>query len=398
LPARSVIGRFLNGSFWPTILRSDAAATSKVSRRSIFISSFSTAGLIILAAAAVITPLGLYEVIAQEQIDSLPFVYAHDLSPLGGATPSRADYNVSRLCGWLVFLNCPGQGHGFRYTHNATGVDVSWDNDTAYISSVPPDNLTEIFSSGSKGDRATVASPFDLQFRTYALMTTPDKQSNLMQTAPPFNIDQQRQRTVGDYQTYESLVLADDFVVREGLVADMVKGGIGFRNHTIPANPLQGAEWTEGLLWVEPESVCIGNNITIQFTLPVDGDDQQNFLIDDGGLALLPKHYPYIDLNQTQFRPELYARAHKGAVLTNYNLLLYLNLSRSNASYVGRNFTLPSGTSIKPGLVGVNSFDLGIPGVSLSLDPRANVTLVDLIGQFIFSNAQAHPRPRTDSK
>jgi len=297
-----------------------------------------------------------------------------------------------------MFLNCPGQGHGFYYTHNATGDYVNWDNDTAYISSVPPDNLTEIFSSGSKGDRATVASPFDLQFRTYVLENTPDKQSSLMQTAPPLNIDQQRQRTVGDYQTYESLILADDFVVREGLVADMVKGGIGFRNHTIPASPLQGVEWTEGLLWVEPESVCISNNITIQFTLPVDELDQQNFLIDGGGLALLTKDYPYIDLNQTQFRPELYARAHKGAVLANYNLYLSLNVSRSNASYVGRNFTLPFGSSIEPGLVGVNPFDLGIPGVSLSLDPRKNITLLDGIGQFIFSKTLTHPCPRTDAK
>jgi hypothetical protein len=280
-------------------------------------------------------------------------------------------------------LNCPGQGHGFYYTSNATGEYVNWDNDTAYISSVPPDNLTEIFSSGSKGDRATVASPFDLQLRSYALVNNPDPKSNLIHTGPPFNIDQQRKRTAGEYQTYESMILADDFVIKEGVVADMVNGGIGFRNHTIPANPLQGVEWTEGLLWVEPESVCVNNNITIRFTLPIGTQSQQNFLIDDGGLAHLTKHYPYIDLNQSQFRPELYARAHKGAVLTNYNLLVYLNVSKSNSSYVGRNFTLPSGSLIQPGIVGIAPFDSGLPDVSLSLDPRENRTLMDSIGQSI---------------
>jgi hypothetical protein len=142
-----------------------------------------------------------------------------------------------------------------------------------------PDNLTEIFSSGSKGDRATVASPFDLQLRSYTLVNNPDSESNLIRTAPPFNIDQQRKRTAGEYQTYESLILADDFVIREGVVADMVNGGIGFRNHTIPTNPLQGVEWTEGLLWVEPESVCVDNNITTRFNLPI-GSTQSTKLPD----------------------------------------------------------------------------------------------------------------------
>ena len=380
-------GRVLQGSWWPTLLRADAAATSKVRRRVIVISALSTIGLLILAAAAILTPLGLHDTITEVKQQGSSFVYVHDLSPVGQATPARDAYNTSRLCGAWTWMNCPGQSHGFYYTSNATGEYVNWDNETVYVSSVLPDNLTEVFSSGQAGDRATVASPFDIQFRSYKLMRNPEQKKSVLldNEFPPYNIDQQRLRTVGGFSMYESYILANDFVIREGIVADMRNGGLGFRNHTIPANAHQGVEWTEGLLWIEPETVCVNNNISVDFQLPIDSaTNQQNYLVDLGGLTGPVGDYPYIDLNNTQIRPELYARAHKGAVLMNYNLRLLLGISKTNASHSGKKFLLGS-SYYDPGVAQASTFDIGVPGTSLSLDPSTNISaqMIESIGMLI---------------
>lgn len=60
---RSVIGRSLQSSWWPTILRAESASTHHVSRRVSFLSSFITLSLFLLGIAGIIKPLGLSDAV-----------------------------------------------------------------------------------------------------------------------------------------------------------------------------------------------------------------------------------------------------------------------------------------------------------------------------------------------
>ncbi|KIW15425.1 hypothetical protein PV08_05471 [Exophiala spinifera] len=381
----TVTGRFLNGSWWPSILRTDGAATSKVSKRVVFLSTLSTLGLLLLAIAAVVTPLGLYSKVAATSTQSGVFASAQDTSPIGQTTLSRDDYNTSRMCGFFTWMSCPGQDHGFYITQNISGSYINWDSDDAYISSVIPSNLSAIFSSGRDGDRSTVATPFDLEYRSYTLERDEKKQDSVLLNSTGFEpkVDLYEKRCVGDIQYGDMIVLANDFVVRDGIVADMKNGGLGFRNHTIPLDAHSGAEWSENLLWLEPESVCVTNNLSLEFRIAsLGGSSDEVYLVDQGGLVHMQKDYPYIDLNQTQLVPQLYGRAHKGAVLTNFNLRAQLNVSENHPSSIGRKFLLP-GSYFEPGVARTGSFDSGIPGVYIDTDPRQNLSLMENIANTI---------------
>lgn len=371
-------------------MQTDGAATAKVSKRVICLSTLSTVGLLLIAAAAIVTPLGLHDKITATSEQASAFVYARDTSPIGQATIPRDDYNVSRACGWLVDIPCPGQMHGFYMTYNDSGAYLNWDSDDAYISTEVPDNLTALFSSGRKGDLATVASPFDIEFRSYKLVSDVKRQKSILMnsTYPDTKIDNYAKRTQGNLQYGDMIVLADDFVVRDGVVADLKKGGLGFRNHTLPENAQTGVDWTESILWLEPETECVENNLTVAFGLAEgSGLSSDIWLVDNGGIKDKPRDYPYIDLNETQIRPELYARAHKGAVLMNFNLRQLFKISSTNTSFIGKRFPLPSSSLYKPGVVQLGPWEMGIPYTFLTPDPRDNITLVESIGKSIMSSA-----------
>jgi hypothetical protein len=79
------------------------------------------AGLIALA--AVITPLGLRSELRLSDVESTPFSYVKDASPVGQATQSHAGYTASRICrrGLLQASTCPGNDDGFDFVSNSTG-------------------------------------------------------------------------------------------------------------------------------------------------------------------------------------------------------------------------------------------------------------------------------------
>lgn len=338
---RSVAGRLLNGSSWPTILRTDTASIARVSKRVVFFSAFSTAGLIFIGAVSVVTPLGLHEAISQTSNKNVHFGYVPDLKTIGRGTQARADYKANRLCGWLTSINCPGQGHGFSFFSNASGGYIDFDDNNAYMSSVIPLNITEVFSSGSQGSRNNVAGAFDIEYRSFVIAGNPKINTTLYpESGPDPNVDRGSKRTQGKYHTYESLILNDRIDLVEGLVVDTRVGGIGFRNHTVPLDPGKGSEWTEGLLWIEPETACVSTNLSIEYTIQDHPSVEDNWVLTDwGGISGLPKDYPYIDLGDSQGRPELYARAHKGAVLSNFNLRVFFNTT-ANESAIGKSYIL----------------------------------------------------------
>lgn len=351
-------------------------------------SYFATLGLVLLATAAVITPLGLYDTITASSVQAGQFVYAQDPSPLGQATLPRDEYNTSRICGYWSYTSCPGQNFGFYTFSNESGTYIhSEDDSSSYISTAIPNNLTEIFSSGRQGNLSTVATPFDIEFRAYHLVQEqPARKSALLNsssTRPDPQIDRFAPRTVGEMQYGDMIIMADDFVVRDGIIADMKNGGIGFRNHTIPADVYGGTDWTEGLLWLEPETVCIPSNISLELHTSKDSIyDTTTWLVDNGGIINRIKDYPFIDLNDTQRRPELYARAHKGAALVNYNIRKILKVTSNNESYIGKRFSISDAYRLGPGITAKGTFDSLIPGVgAMSPDPRDNITLIESIGK-----------------
>lgn len=139
---------------------------------------------------------------------------------------------------------------------------------------------------------------------------------------------------------------------------DTKAGGIGFRNHTVPEGLPHGATWSEDLLFIEPETVCVDTNLTLDFYIPetsLSSDMSETLVLTDhGGFANLDKHYPEYDRNDTQANPDLWGRAYKAAWMNNAWTMMYLNITRPNPgafsyldSQIGKRFPIGDGfTSI----------------------------------------------------
>ncbi|OCL00584.1 uncharacterized protein K441DRAFT_719672 [Cenococcum geophilum 1.58] len=359
LPFRSVVGGYLHGSSWKSILRADTAATSNVSKKVIVLSTLSTLGLILLTGVSIVTPIGLYSTVSRGADAVVDFRYIRDTSPIGLGSSSRENYKADRLCGFLSPLNCPGQAHGT--------------SEDAYISSVIPQNITDIFSSGSTGDRSYVAGAFDIQYRSYIMAA-----DNMSSAPGGFPVtDEERKQTQSAFKTYQSFILNDAFDIVEGMIVNSKTGGVGLRNHTVPMDPGKGMEWTEGLLWIEPETTCISANLTIHYTLANGNNIQDFFLMDRGGFVNMTHDYPFINFSDPQARPELYARAYRGAVLNNHNLMMLFNETR-NKTKLGKTYQFDADAiSLQPNQVVIGSFPAEtpfIPGFFLNNLSDSNLT------------------------
>ena len=373
LSFRSVVGGYLHSSSWKSILRADTAATSNVSKKVIVLSALSTLGLILLTGVSIVTPIGLYSTVSRGADTAVDFKYIRDTSPTGLGSSSRENYKASRLCGFLSPLNCPGQAHGWVFWGNdTTGFGKNLTED-AYISSVIPQNITDIFSSGSTGDRSYVAGAFDIQYRSYIMAA--DNMSSTPEGSPV--TDEGRKRTQATLKTYQSFILNDAFDIVEGMIVNSKTGGVGFRNHTVPADPGKGMEWTEGLLWIEPETACISTNLTIYYTLATGNNIEDFFLMDRSGFVNMTHDYPFINFSDPQARPELYARAYRGAVLNNHNLMELFNETR-NKTKLGKTYRFDADVlSLRPSQVVIGSFPAEtplIPGFYLDNLSDSNLT------------------------
>jgi hypothetical protein len=312
------------------------------------------------------------------------------MGPVGRGTNQRTDYNASRLCGYAQWINCPGQGHGFSFFSNASGSYRQYEGDDPYISSAIPSNITEIFSSGSQGSRNNVAGAFDIEYRSYVVGRDPTRNSTPRpEDGPSLYIDQGRKRTQGAFHMYESLILNDRIDLVEGLVVDTKVGGIGFRNHTVPSDPGQGSEWSEGLLWIQPDTACVSTNLSIDYTISEIPGRTETFLTDRGGFFALTEDYPYIDLNDSQNRPGLHGRAYKGAVLNNFNIMRFFNTTR-NESAMRKSYSLNK-TSMEPNRLSIVKFSSlpgpVIPGVLL---PIGNLSIGSNDSDIYFSVGKYH--------
>jgi hypothetical protein len=95
----SVVSRQLASSHWPLLLRSDAAASTHVSRRVAILGWIKPITLFLIAVAAIVTPLGLHEAteLSKDTQDTI-FAYVPDTGPIGAGTPARSDLGFSREC------------------------------------------------------------------------------------------------------------------------------------------------------------------------------------------------------------------------------------------------------------------------------------------------------------
>jgi hypothetical protein len=246
--SRSVVSQFLLRTFWPTILSCDTAAERKhgVRGRVVFLQYIALAAVAITAIAAVLAPIGLGESIVEGPIVNATFAYAHDPTVFGIGTALRDNYTISRSCANET-LPCPGL--------SPKDFVQSTDSSRGLVPDIfVPENITRCFSSGTTKQGDFRPNPFQVQYQQY-------------ETALTQNHTLSKANTTGSFVLLDSVFLLDDFEVREGVVIDAIKGGVGFRNHTVPVAPVlvHGGVWTELLLWLEPESACVDTNWTIEF-------------------------------------------------------------------------------------------------------------------------------------
>lgn len=327
---RSVIGRFLHSSLWPIILGTDSAATLSANKSTLLMSCFRIFMLVIIAIAAIVTPLGLYEgLVATTDPNPQAFHYVSDPSTFGLGTPPRtsASGTWSRICGAFSPYVCPNSPNKLNEFENATGSFVS----SEYYSSKVSSSLAEALHSGLAGFKPSVAGPFDIQYRSYV-------QSELDLDGRGIPIDNgTTSYTKGTYQPISTQVLSDSYLVVEGLIVDMKNGGIGFRNHSAPPIRPYGNSWSEDLLFASPDTVCVDTNLTLDFSIPSStlesssgtspGKAFRLNLTDRGGFVNLNQTYPAWEKGDTQQSPELWLRAYKAAWLNNALTMAFMNVT-----------------------------------------------------------------------
>lgn len=296
----SVITRYIHSSLWPTLLRTDSAASTKSGYRISFISVLSLVSTIVITVASVITPLGLKEGPSlQSTPKSINTTYLPDTSPIGLATSPRTNFSYSRICGAFGPVPCPGN------------------RDDTNTSAIAP-SIMEKFSSTNHGT-------FNMQFRRY------------YQGTGGYNYSM----ALSDWSILQSLVLRNDIFAISGLIVDMtLSPGIGLWNNTIPVLQRGGA-WSHEVLWLEPITSCVNTNLTLDYALTNNADPAQvdyYNLTDRGGFVDLTTVYPTFSRDGQHIN--IRAHAYKAAVLTNFNAMRTLNVTHGNDSYIGRVFTL----------------------------------------------------------
>lgn len=375
--SRSVLGRLLHSSRWPTILRADTAASDGV-RRGVVVSEWTQTGILALVTiASIVTPFGLYSVIAPESSPAPEaFAYLRDTSAFGYGTPPRSNSPFLRVCG--TDAPCPGQILDEQCNAAGNNCTVSYDP------RVPP-TLRDLFNDGAQQISPTVSGPFDIQWRSYSNWT--DSFSDIGWF--------QRQ----SFRELSNLILDDNIQPVEGLIVDMVSGGIGFRNHTGPVKPLHyGMTWEEDILFIEPETECVNLNISIDFEITTDitaAVGYQNLSITDrggfSGLSRTQPKFPTTPNGQTNLN--LKQRATAAAWLNNFLTMAFYNATGPNPDNVTE-INVQKGAVLKfpyPELCNNKSFTLQCPPGSFSFQWNSIQSSQDYGGYLNFFDIKEKP-------
>ncbi|KAK2922718.1 hypothetical protein FoTM2_017571 [Fusarium oxysporum f. sp. vasinfectum] len=310
---RTIASGAFHQSYWPVILRTDAAFSIGVRKDILWVARLIPTMGILLSIASVVTPLGLYDTLVPGKAVQAPFVYAADTSPFGYGTPARSNYTWSRECGRFNPMPCPFSEVEAIITNYPNGTTKY--NYPYGVNMTIPDVILETYSSGT-GDHMTVSNFFDIQWRQYA-------------TTKEWYLNNGSDYLVGTYRNVQSLILNNATGVVEGLVVDMIKGGVGFRNHTVPLGFSYGVTWEEDILFVEPETVCVDTNLTLDYTVTsANGSAISDVVLTDrGGFVNLNQTFHEPDYDNPQANPDLYGRAYAAAWLHNAYTAVYLNVT-----------------------------------------------------------------------
>ena len=315
-------GRVLQSSCLPEFLGTDAALMVGVEEEVKFLTKLNSLMAILVAVAGVVTPLGLYDTLTQSGTVVAPFHYTKDSSLFGEATYPRSKFSFTRKCygaGGFLLAPCP-------YTDTLVTVsDHNLNFPYGYDTRVPQ-SILDIYSSGTSGLTTTVSNHFEIQWRQYKTIGL-----DFFNNGSAF--------TEGTFRPVQSMVLNNAVQPVEGLIVDMKNGGIGFRNHTIPTGLKNGAAWTEDLLFIEPESICVNTNLTLDFTVALGADTlyavSKLSLVDRGGFVNLNITEPQYGLGDPQKNPGLHRRAYKAAWISNVLTMFYLNVTNPAYSPYG---------------------------------------------------------------
>jgi hypothetical protein len=347
--SRTVAGQAFERSHWPFLLRTDGVYNHGVRRPVLLLTIIITFMSYLISLAGIVTPLGLYQVLDTQPPTTAQFQYAPDLSAFGYGTPLRSNVSFSRQCAGgdsdLDVVTCPFSDTITVVTGSNNGT-MTYSYPYGYNLTIPQ-RILDTYSSGTQ-NATTLSNFFDIQYRQY--MTAQDPTVN---TGPDYQI--------GVFRFIESLILNGGFQAVEGLIVDLDSGGVGFRNHTFPTGFPNGVSWSEDLLFIEPETVCVDTNLTFDYTVSaVYGNRSVSTTVNDfvltawGGFSQLNYTYPEANVTDAQENPDLYGRAYKAAWINNAYTALYYNVTDINDpslhttarsylnSYVGKTFSVPA--------------------------------------------------------
>jgi hypothetical protein len=320
----SVAQRSLLSSIWPWLLRADSASGRSVNIGVWLLSSLERLGRLLIAVAAIVTPLGLHEAIVRSNDNvAVPFTDLLDTSPIGIGTPARTNDGFTRACGNFAPIACPGSDSQVEYIYgDPLEPDTITDSElTGPYDMMVPSSLIDLYQSGLSTQPETVSSFFDIQSRQYTYKNESTKMNN-----KPYLVD--------TFRMLEPLVLNDAIEAREGVVVDTQQGRIAFRHHRLPTRSGVGAEWSEDLLFLEPQTECVDTNLTLEFRIPTEGSLSPPLdnltLIDNGGFSELIQEYPTFNITNSQSEPSLRFRAYKAAWMMNTYSMLIMNVTRPN--------------------------------------------------------------------
>lgn len=374
---RSVLGRFLHSSQWPTLLRTSSATSNHVNRRVTASEWLKTGILAVVTIASIVTPLGLYDAIEPNEKATVSlFSYLQDNSPFGYGTPPRSQAPFARACG--TDFPCPGQQLSQTCTKQGLA-EVC--NNTSYNPIVPQDIRT-LFNEGGQHISPTVSGLFDIQWRSYSNMSDAFSTLGWVQTQ--------------QFRELSTLLLDNKLEVKEGLVVDMVNGGIGFRNHTAPEPSTYGSTWMEDILFIEPETQCVDLNVSLDFKISdLDPGSYQNIVLTDRGgfsnLSRLPPEFPNIPNGQGDLG--LLQKATAAGWYNNFLTLAFYNATGPDPVNITRNDIKPGQQLAPPYPKSCNFSDTNnqCPGGSFGFQWNSVQTSLDFGGYLNLYNLSGEP-------
>jgi hypothetical protein len=306
----SVFSRTLHSSHWPSILLTDSASATGVKKVISLASWFDLLMIMLIGIASVVTPLGLYQDIVPVDTTTAEFQYVPDAGIFGYGTSMYMRPPWLRYC----YGGCPG---AYPTVSHDDQVHNGHHNPPTTVNLTVPAETISLLESGLSTLQDSVSSIFDLRWRAY-------EWSGWNGVGAGFH-----QHVVGTYQRISSLLPERQIHLVEGLIVDMIDGGIGFRNHSIPPPYPFGSTWTEDILFIEPETQCVHTNLSLDLKFVQDrfGSATVESVTDRGGFVYLDPTIPTQNGPWNQSNPGLYERAYEGAFWNNVNTMFAWNLA-----------------------------------------------------------------------